>query len=431
MRGHKYISILIICLTVLLLYGVPSVGAETRIGSDTGLALKASSCANDFDCDGIDDATELAIANKYRPYLIFDEDEQEDANTVYPLFQLSPIIHHSGQEGAMLVFVFLYDMDNGADFDRGWTDWFTDPIDSAAGLIMDPFDQFFGKHCGDTEVIYFFIANYGNWEDTRLESIYWKRHYDPYYETSENVVRYKDMNDGTGSSHPVIYVSEDKHGMYPSHDMCENYKTDVVQEKLESAAGYLVPGVLEDLIYIPVTPKMEDCSDGPEGYIILDASRNVGEAKDADTMNRKALNGTIYQGYDPWENVEFLGRTDNVKLCSGAAGGIGGKWCGNPYSSSKEHPCDRDDWWFSSSSTSSCMNSNTDRFGSDYHYFFMDGYDATPCMQACVDDSNCVSYSYVLPGYQGDQGVCYLKNDAPDEYYNECCISGLRTNCLN
>ncbi|MCJ7722947.1 MAG: PAN domain-containing protein [Anaerolineales bacterium] len=434
MKGHKFLSILIACLMILLGSGVTSAGAES--GKNPDLTIKASFIEGDSDDDGIDDATELMLARKYSPYLIFDEDEQESVDTIMQLHQVSPIIHHSGKEGAILVYVFLYDMDYGADFDRGWSDWFTDPIDSAAGLIMDPFDQFFGKHCGDTEAIYFFVSNNGNWTNTRLESIYWKRHYDPFYETSEDAVVYKDLNDGFGATHPVIYVSEDKHAMYPSHDMCEDYETDVVQEKLESAAGYLVPGILEDFIYIPVTPKMEDCSGGQERYTDVTFAYNVGEAKSNSTMNRNVLNGSIYAGYDPWDNVEFLGRTDNVKFCDSAAGGIGGKWCGNPYPSSKEHPCDSDNWWFSASSSTSssgiCMNANTDRYGSDYYNFLLDGYDATPCMQACVNDPNCVSYSFVLPGNQGgDKAVCYLKNAAPEEYYNDQCISGLRSDCVN
>jgi len=78
------------------------------------------------------------------------------------------------------------------------------------------------------------------------------------------------------------------------------------------------------------------------------------------------------------------------------------------------------------------MNPETDRFGSDYSSFFMDGYDATPCAEACLNDSNCLSFSYVLPGYQYDNsGVCYLKNGTPEEYYNECCISGLKEDCVN
>ena len=410
---HKLFSILIIFLTTLLATGVPSVAAESRIVPD--LALNTILTGYDSDEDGIDDTVELTIAKKYAPLLIFDEDEQEDvADTVLPLYQVSPIVHHSGQSGAMLTFVFLYDGDYGADFDQGWSDWFTDPIDTAAGFIMDPFDQWFGKHCGDTEVIYFFIANYDNWNNTQLESIYWKRHYDDIYETSENSVGYEDFGDGYGRTHPIIYVSEDKHGMYPNKGQCEDYETDVVAEKIK----------------IPLTPKMEDCDEGVRLQInYVPAQWNVGEAKSESTKNRSALNGSHYQGYDPWENVAFWGRTDYEKICVDPAGGLGGKWCGTPFPVGSDHPCAKDGWW-NYGSSGYCMNQNTDRFGSDYANFFMDGYDATPCAQACFDNSNCVSFSYVLPGFQdANRGVCYLKNGAPEPYYNECCISGLKSDC--
>ncbi len=418
MKKHKIISILIICLMILLLGNVAVVGAESHTAPE--LVLDTNMAGYDSDDDGIDDATELMIAKRYAPVLVFDEDEDEDVTyTVLPLYQVSPIIHHSGQQGAILAFVFLYDHDYGADFDQGWTDWFTDPIDTAAGLIMDPFDQFFGEHCGDTEVIYFFIANYGNWTNIRLESIYWKRHYDDIYETGESSVGYEDIGDGNGRTHPIIYVSEDKHGMYPNHDDCEDYETDVVAERIK----------------IPLTPKMEDCSGGVRlHYGNVTQQQNVGEAKSESTKNRTALNGTIYEGYDPWANVDFWGRTDYEKVCVsiGPAGGIGGKWCGTPYSTGSDHPCNFVDWWGTSASSGYCMNSNTDRFGSDYYSFFLDGWDATPCAQACADDKNCVSYSFVLPGYQYENtGVCYLKNGAPEPYYNECCISGLRSDCVN
>jgi len=417
-----------ILIAVVCLLSVPSsVHARNSLGSQTGPTNLSS---NDFDQDGIDDATELRLAKIYAPLLIFDEGEQDDIrNNVFPLFQVSPITFSNGESGAMLVFVFLYDMDYGADFDQGWTDWFTDPIDTAAGLIMDPFDQFFGMHCGDTEVIYFFIVNYGNWDNTRLESIYWKRHYDDIYQTSDDEVSYGDVGDGYGPTHPIIYVSEDKHGMYPNHDDCEDYKTDVVKEKLEDAAGYVVPGALEELIYIPVTPKMEDCSGGLEIYYNnLSPNWNVGESISSDTMNTHALDGTFYEGYNPWENEKFYGRTDTVKVCEGAAGGLGGKWCGTPFPVGSDHPCARPGWWLSGSS-GQCMNYGTDRYGSDYNAIEMVADDPAPCVQACVNDPNCVSYSFVRPGYQGENAYCYLKNDAPAEYDNDCCVSGLRTDC--
>jgi len=77
------------------------------------------------------------------------------------------------------------------------------------------------------------------------------------------------------------------------------------------------------------------------------------------------------------------------------------------------------------------MNENTDRYGYDYYRQLMNTWDASECAQLCINDDRCVSYSFVLPGFQDAQGVCYLKEAAPAEYYNECCISGLKSDCVN
>lgn len=403
----------------------------TILSTATFVFAEGSAADADWDQDGISDADELMLANKYSPLLIFDEDEQEDINsTLYPLYQVSPVNHPNGSSGAMLTFVFLYDEDYGADFDRSWTDWFTDPIDTTFGFFADPFDQFFGYHCGDTEVIYFYIEKRGSWNDTWLSSIYWKRHYDPIYETSQSVVQYDDFRGTSSRTHPVIYVSEDKHGMYPDKDSCENYKTDVIQVRAEDwVKDNITIGPLDNLVYIPVTPKMEDC-DGGLWYEVKNLPQilNVGEGRSEETMNRFALQGTIYEGYDPWLNQPFWGRSDIAKVCQNPAGGLGGKWCGSPYPSSKDHPCGADNWF--GTDTGYCMNSGTDRFGYDYSRTVMDMYDATACAQMCIDDDRCVSYSFVLPGIHDELGVCYLKEAAPPQYPNDCCISGLKSDCV-
>lgn len=394
--------------------------AQRTVGNGSS---STTNLRNDSDKDGIDDATELRIARKYSPVLEFDEHETEEvSDTVVSLYQVSPITRSNGKEGAILTFVFLYDGDYGADFDQGWKDWFTDPIDTIAGVIMDPFDQFFGKHCGDTEVIYLYIQKNGNWENTRLESIYWKRHYDPIYQTSESIVDYEDIGDGFGRTHPVIYVSEDKHGMYPSHKACEKYETDVVEERIRGAIK----------IKIPLTPKMEDCSDGDRlNFKNLSHLLNVGEAISEETMNRAALNGTIYAGYDPWENVDFWGRTDYEKLCVDPAGGLGGKWCGNPFSTGQDHPCNSKDWFGNKNSSGKCMNINTDRFGSDFANFSIESNSAEPCAYACFFNNNCVSYAYVLPVKGSTRGICYLKNYSPKPFSKEGVVSGLSDDCYS
>jgi len=83
-----------------------------------------------------------------------------------------------------------------------------------------------------------------------------------------------------------------------------------------------------------------------------------------------------------------------------------------------------------SGAANSCLEDNVDRYGSDYQYFDMDNPDPLICMQACLNDPNCVSFSFVRPGYQVSNARCYLKNTDPGAYANNCCISGLRSNCM-
>ena len=115
MKSCKLLIILFICLTIVLISGVATVGAETLVDPEISLnaafSPNESDCPNDFDCDGIDDDTELWLARTYSPYLVFDEDEQEEVQkTVIPLFQVTPYTYN-GQDGAMLTFVFLFQIE--------------------------------------------------------------------------------------------------------------------------------------------------------------------------------------------------------------------------------------------------------------------------------------------------------------------------------
>jgi hypothetical protein len=380
--------------------------------------IKDSQGNGDSDNDGLSNDLEYQIATTYAPMLVFDEGEKENVfNTLVPLYQVTPLVHHSGQKGAMLVFTFLYDNDYGADFDQGWKDWLTDPLNTACSAAGDPFDQYFGQHCGDSESIYFFIAETNNWQSYSLYSIYWKRHYDPIYETGQDSVEYSDFGSGGNRTHPILYVSANKHGMYASHDQCEDYKTDVLWEKAN----------------IPCWPKMEDCSGGGEMMITnLPVQFNVGESNTEASKNRSALNGTMYQGNDPWENNEFAGRTDNgEKYCFDLAGGLGGKWCGSPFAG-EDHPCAGANWWSTQvdNLNGSCLDNGIDRFGSDYRMIEMAVPDPLLCMRECLADVNCITFSFVKPGFQVSNARCYLKNAEPAPYANECCSSGYRSRCL-
>lgn len=65
-----------------------------------------------------------------------------------------------------------------------------------------------------------------------------------------------------------------------------------------------------------------------------------------------------------------------------------------------------------------------DRPGSDYTSFFVSS--ASVCQQSCINDSRCAAYTYVRPGVQNVQAICYLKTPAPASNSNTCCVSGVK-----
>lgn len=87
-------------------------------------------------------------------------------------------------------------------------------------------------------------------------------------------------------------------------------------------------------------------------------------------------------------------------------------WSGKKLASSKALP-------------SLTFEANTDRFGSDYRQIHQI-HSANDCKDLCAQDSNCKAYTWVKPGVQAPQGVCYLKNPAPPQTPNNCCISGIK-----
>lgn len=68
---------------------------------------------------------------------------------------------------------------------------------------------------------------------------------------------------------------------------------------------------------------------------------------------------------------------------------------------------------------------NTDRLGSDYRQIHQI-HSANDCKDLCAQDGNCKAYTWVKPGVQAPHGVCYLKNPAPPQTPNNCCISGIK-----
>ena len=67
----------------------------------------------------------------------------------------------------------------------------------------------------------------------------------------------------------------------------------------------------------------------------------------------------------------------------------------------------------------------TDRPGGDFTHFPLTNADPALCTRACISDQRCRAYTYVSPGVQGSQPVCWLKNLVPAPVGNSCCQSGI------
>jgi hypothetical protein len=66
---------------------------------------------------------------------------------------------------------------------------------------------------------------------------------------------------------------------------------------------------------------------------------------------------------------------------------------------------------------------DTDIPGSNIANFNADT--ANQCDDACRRDPGCLAWTWVRPGSQGPNGVCWLKNDTPTRRQDPCCISGV------
>lgn len=70
------------------------------------------------------------------------------------------------------------------------------------------------------------------------------------------------------------------------------------------------------------------------------------------------------------------------------------------------------------------MEQNTDRPGGDFRQFALSSPNPEACQNACNSDRRCRAWTYVRPGVQGSQAVCWLKQVIPNPVPNTCCVSG-------
>jgi hypothetical protein len=77
--------------------------------------------------------------------------------------------------------------------------------------------------------------------------------------------------------------------------------------------------------------------------------------------------------------------------------------------------------------TSSCnFSKNVDRSGSDIRSGFDIQY-PFECREACLQEENCQSFTFVKAGIQAEQPQCWLKDSKPKPLDKDCCISGVIT----
>jgi hypothetical protein len=86
-------------------------------------------------------------------------------------------------------------------------------------------------------------------------------------------------------------------------------------------------------------------------------------------------------------------------------------------------------WNYCSYCTSGTLlgqEASTDRGGSDYNNFDLPEARPELCEAACARDYlNCRAYSYVVPGAQGPNARCWLKNGVPSPSANSAVVSGV------
>jgi 1-phosphatidylinositol phosphodiesterase len=75
---------------------------------------------------------------------------------------------------------------------------------------------------------------------------------------------------------------------------------------------------------------------------------------------------------------------------------------------------------------SSGLEWNVDRPGSDYRSFDLVQPSPDICQSTCMNEPQCVAFTYVNPGVQGPNARCWLKNNVPQPVQQTCCVSGVK-----
>ncbi|HEY7370897.1 MAG TPA: PAN domain-containing protein [Polyangia bacterium] len=69
---------------------------------------------------------------------------------------------------------------------------------------------------------------------------------------------------------------------------------------------------------------------------------------------------------------------------------------------------------------------NVNRPGSDYRSFEMVTPSPETCQATCMNEPQCMAFTYMNPGVQGPNARCWLKSAAPPPINDGCCVSGTK-----
>lgn len=73
------------------------------------------------------------------------------------------------------------------------------------------------------------------------------------------------------------------------------------------------------------------------------------------------------------------------------------------------------------------LEPGVDRPGSDIAQITLTEAEPAECARLCSENMDCQAFTFVQPGLQGDEAMCWLKDAVPEAVTSDCCVSGLRS----
>lgn len=280
--------------------------------------IQVGRCDGDQDCDGLSDQLEQWMIDTYKPVLEFDENESVDPATSAAIYQVSPGWYHD-MRGVWITVVLVYPRDDGlvAMNIEGWNHLTCAGLgDIGAAVANEGFDE----HLGDTEALRIFVADIGN-NSWQIQGLLLKRHYDPYESYIPDDFEWRQSPPGEGeATHPLIFVSESKHGMYSSADECANYTHEfmgICEMEIEDCGNDDHPGAYMNL-YTPPEQNVGERYAPKEVFLASDLLRSMYPPERA-WLDQPFCAGDALVHQEVTANGDFL----SFEVC---AGGIYGKW---------------------------------------------------------------------------------------------------------